>query len=134
MIKRVGQAKQHRGGSQPGNPHTHPPARPPTVCDAQPILEHRLNAQLGEPGVDFGAPSVDHDWVDAHTGQQHQVRHHPRLQWRNSMVKGAGSRAVLVCVSSTPAVWGVCMVAPLRDALRLCLHVCVHHCAMHTAL
>ncbi len=45
-----------------------------TVSDAQSVLEDRLDAHLGQPGVDLRAAAVHQHATDANAGQQDQVR------------------------------------------------------------
>ncbi len=44
-----------------------------TICDAQPVLELRLDADLLEPRVDLGAAAMHQDDPDADRREQHNV-------------------------------------------------------------
>ena len=90
-----GTARQGGGGRRRGaarQPLLHTALGRRTVCDAQTVFELRLDAELGEPGVDLGAAAVHHHRVDAHAGQQHQVAHHAGLVGAAGAAAAAGDR------------------------------------------
>lgn len=57
----------------------------PTIGDTQSVLEVGLDPQLGEPDVDFRAASMHQHGSDAHSSQQHQVRHDAGLTIKQGM-------------------------------------------------